>query len=106
MTDRPITLDAHRGMAAQKATELRRLVAGVAEDHAKLKARQEELEHFLVSTPAADWADAVEKARYLLSIFNATLDAQDSRRRKLIADLLGDFDRLLAKAKGDPPVQI
>ena len=27
MTDRTITLDQHRGMAAQKATEIRRLVA-------------------------------------------------------------------------------
>jgi hypothetical protein len=29
MTDRPITLDQHRGMAAQKATEIRRLIADV-----------------------------------------------------------------------------
>ena len=35
MTDRPIELDSHRGMAAQKATELRRLLSEVAEDRAR-----------------------------------------------------------------------
>jgi hypothetical protein len=29
MTDPPITLDRHRGMAAQKATDIRRLLAEV-----------------------------------------------------------------------------
>ena len=29
MTDKPIDLDQHRGMAAQKATDLRRLLAEV-----------------------------------------------------------------------------
>jgi hypothetical protein len=95
VTDRPVELDKHRGMAAQKATELRRLVAGVAADQAKLKARQEELEKFLVARPSANWSEAAEKARYLLGLFSSTMDAQDPRRRKLISDLLGDFDRLL-----------
>jgi hypothetical protein len=39
MTDQPIELDAHRGMAARKATELRRLVSEIAADRAKLRAR-------------------------------------------------------------------
>jgi hypothetical protein len=95
MTDRPVELDAHRGMAAQKATELRRLLADVAADHAKLKLRQDELERFLLASPAANWSEAVDKARYLLTLFGATLDAQDPRRKRLIADLLDDFDRLL-----------
>ena len=30
MTDNPVDLDHHRGMAAQKATDLRRLLAEVA----------------------------------------------------------------------------
>ena len=50
-------------MAAQKATELRRLSSEVAEDRARLKARQDELEKALVAAPAETWADAVEKAR-------------------------------------------
>lgn len=100
MTDRTIELDSHRGMSAQKATELRRLVSEVAADRAKLKARQDELEKFLAAAPASDWAEAAEKARYLLSLFAVTLEAQDPRRKKLIADVLDDFERLLAS----PPV--
>ena len=96
MTDRTIELDQHRGMAAQKATELRRLVSEVADDRAKLKARQDELEKFLVAAPAADWSEATEKARYLLSLFAATSEAEDPRRKTLIANLLDDFKRLLA----------
>jgi hypothetical protein len=96
MTDHAIELDQHRGMAAQKATELRRLVSEVAADRAKLKARQDELEKFLLAAPAVNWTDAAAKARYLLSLFAATSEAQDPRRQTLIANLLDDFERLLA----------
>ncbi len=98
MTEDAIELDTHRGMAAQKATELRRLVSEVAEDRAKLKARQDELEKYLVAAPATNWSDAVEKARYLLSLFAATSEAEDPRRKTLIANLLDDFERLLAES--------
>jgi hypothetical protein len=101
VTDHPIELDAHRGMAAQKATELRRLVSEVAADRAKLKARQDELEKFLAAAPASNWGEAVEKARYLLILFGQTLEAQDTRRKKLIADLLYDFERLLPRPSDD-----
>ena len=97
MTDRPIELDKHRGMTAQKATELRRLVSEVAADRAKLKARQDELEKFLVAAPAANWFEAVEKARYLLTLLSATSEAQDTRRKTLIANVLDDFERLLGE---------
>ncbi len=53
MTDRTIDLDVHRGMAAQKATELRRLLVGVQADQAALKARQDALEEMLAALPAA-----------------------------------------------------
>ena len=99
MTDQTIDLDMRRGMMAQKATDVRRLVNEVAADQAKLKARQEELEKFLISAPATSWLEAVEKARYLLSLFSATSEAQDPRRQTLIANLLADFERLLAKVE-------
>jgi hypothetical protein len=95
MTKGPIELDEHRGMAAQKATELRRLVSEVAADRAELKARQDELEKFLVAAPASTWPEAAEKARYLVTLFSTTLEAQDPRRKRLIANLFDDFDRLL-----------
>ena len=58
MTDKPINLDEHRGMAAQKATDLRRLLAEVAANEQAMRLRQAELEAHLVAAPAADWLDA------------------------------------------------
>jgi hypothetical protein len=40
MTDKAIELDEHRGMAAQKATDLRRLLADVEANEAALRLRQ------------------------------------------------------------------
>jgi hypothetical protein len=94
MTDKPIDLDQHRGMSAQKATGLRRLLAEVESNERTLRLRQDELETQLLSSPAANWHDAAEKARYLLNLFAATVGAQDPRRQKLIAAVLADFKRL------------
>ena len=94
MTDKPIDLDQHRGMSAQKATGLRRLLAEVESNEKTLRLRQDELETQLLAAPAANWHDAAEKARYLLNLFSATLGAQDPRRQKLIAAVLADFKRL------------
>jgi hypothetical protein len=44
MTDKTIDLDEHRGMAAQKATQLRRSLAEVAANEKALRRQQEELE--------------------------------------------------------------
>ena len=77
MTERTIDLDQHRGMAAQKATELRRLVSEVEANERALRQRQDELEIQLVAAPAADWHEAAEKARYLIGLFAATSMAQD-----------------------------
>jgi hypothetical protein len=97
MVDQPTNLDEHRGMAAQAATELRRLRAEVEADQASLRERRDELERLLAAAPSADWADAVEKTRYLLSLFAETSAAADPRRQALMDGLLADFDRLLSK---------
>jgi hypothetical protein len=94
MTDDTVDLDRHRGMAAQKATKLRRLLADVEANAKTLRVRQEELELHLLAAPAMNWHEAAEKARYLLNLFAATLAAEDPRRQKLIAAVLADFDRL------------
>jgi hypothetical protein len=94
MTDKTVDLDQHRGMASQKATELRRLLADVEANEKTLRARQEELETHLLAAPAGNWPDAAEKARYLLKLFSATHAADDPRRQKLIAAVLADFERL------------
>ena len=94
MTDKTIELDQHRGMSAQKATELRRLLADVEANERVLRLRQAELETHSLAAPAANWHEAAEKARYLLNLYAATLAAQDPRRQKLIAAVLADFARL------------
>ena len=58
MTDRTIDLDLHRGMAAQKATELRRLLTDVETDQNALRVRQEELEAHLLASPLTGATDA------------------------------------------------
>jgi hypothetical protein len=94
VTDKTIDLDQRRGMAAQKATELRRLLADVEANEQALRLRQDELETHLIAAPAANWHEAADKARYLLNLFAAALTAQDPRRQKLVAAVLADFKRL------------
>jgi len=94
VTDKPVDLDQHRGMAAQKATDLRRLLSEVEANTTSLRQRQEELETQLAAAPAANWAEAAEKMRYLLGLFAASLAPEDTRRRKLVAAVLDDLKRL------------
>jgi hypothetical protein len=94
MTDKTIDLDLHRGMAAQKATELRRLLADVEANENTLRLRQTELETHLLAAPAGSWHEAADKARYLLNLYAATSAAADPRRQKLITAVLADFKRL------------
>mgnify|MGYP001228422122 CR=1 FL=1 len=102
MTDQPITLDGRRGMAAQKATEIRRLLAEVEANEQSLRVRQEELETQLVAIPARTWFEAAQKARYLLGLFAATAVAQDPRRKMLIENVLEDFTRLSGTSSTEP----
>ena len=102
MAEDTIDLDGRRGMAAQKATRMRRQLAAVDADHAALRARQEELEHLLLAAPATDWVEAVAKARYLLILFAQSPAAEDIRWARLIADVFADFERLLAEPKRSP----
>jgi hypothetical protein len=94
MNEKTVDLDQHRGMAAQKATDLRRLLADVEANEKALRLRQEDLEAHLLDAPAANWSEAAEKARYLLNLFASSPAAHDPRRQKLIAAVLDDFDRL------------
>jgi hypothetical protein len=94
MSEQPFDLDSHRGMAAQKATDLRRTLAEV-ETHAKeLRDRQTALENQLLSLPALTWPEAAAKARYVLNLYAAGLSPEDSRHRNLVEAILDDFARL------------
>jgi len=81
-------------MAAQKATEARRLLAEVSENERQLRERLDALETQLSAAPSTSWHDAAAKATYLLELFATTPQAQDPRRRQLIESVLGDFARL------------
>jgi hypothetical protein len=94
MTKDTIELDKRRGMMAQKATELRRLLSEVSANEETLRNRQKELEEQLLASPALSWEEAADKARYLLSLFASSLGGQDPRRQMLIARVLEDFTRL------------
>lgn len=103
MTDDPVDLDERRGMAAQKATEIRRQrLDEFQADQAALRRRQEELEKLLLAAPAETWPEAAAKAQYLIQLFAATPEAQDPRRKELIAHALDDFTRLCARAEESP----
>lgn len=100
MTDDPVDLDEHRGMAAQQATELRRQrLHEFQADQAALRRRQEELEKLLLAAPAETWPEAAAKAQYLIELYAATPEAQDPRRKELIAHALDDLTRLCDCAK-------
>jgi hypothetical protein len=100
VTDNPVELDEHRGMAAQKATEIRREhLHQFQADQAALRRRQEELEQLLLAAPAETWPEAAAKAQYLIQLFAATAEAQDPRRKELIAHALDDLNRLCDRTK-------
>src|ERR1700736_962709 len=92
--DKPLDLDKHRGMAAQKATDTRRILADVENNGKDLRDRQGILENQLLSAPAASWPEAAAKARYVLNLYAAGLGPADNHNRDLVAAVLADFARL------------
>jgi hypothetical protein len=94
MDDDPVDLDKHRGMAAQKATDIRRILADVEINARLLRDHQGAVEIQLLAAPADSWAEAAAKARYVLNLYAAQLPAADSHHRDLVAAVLADFARL------------
>ena len=94
MDDVPVELDKRRGMAAQKATDIRRLLAEVEANAKLLRDRQGVVEIELLAVPAGSWLEAAAKARYVLNLYAAELAAADTHHRDLIAAVLADFARL------------
>ena len=94
MNDIPIELDKHRGMAAQKATDLRRVIAEVEANARLLRDKQGVVEIEILAVPATSWPEAVAKARYVLNLYSASLPATDTHHRDLVAAVLADLTRL------------
>jgi|SRR5690349_11935557 hypothetical protein len=93
MTDEPVELDKHRGMAAQKATNIRRALAEIEKNAKDLRDREAILENELLSVPASSWADAAAKARYVLNLYAAGLSPDNTHHRDLVAAIVEDFAR-------------
>jgi hypothetical protein len=98
VSDKPLDLDKHRGIAAQKATDLRRLLADAENNARELRDRQKVLESQLLSVSAASWPEAAAKARYVLNLYAAGLAPADAHHRDLVAAVLADFARLANKS--------
>jgi hypothetical protein len=94
MNDDPVELDKHRGMAAQKATDLRRVLADVEANAKLLRDRQSAVEIQILSVQATTWPEAAAKARYLLNLYAAGLTPDDTHRRDLVGAVMADFARL------------
>lgn len=94
MTDKTLDLDKHRGMAAQKATDIRRILLDAENNARDLRDRQLILESQLLSVAAASWPEAAAKARYVLNLYAAGLGPEDAHHRDLVAAILADFERL------------
>lgn len=100
MTDDPVNLDEHRGMAAQRATDARRhRLRELQVYQTALRRRQEELEKLLLTAPAEAWQEAAAEAQSLIRLFAYAPESQDPRRRELIAHALDDLNRLCVSAK-------
>jgi hypothetical protein len=98
LSEKPVELDRHRGMAAQKATDIRRVIADVEANAKLLRDHQVVVEAQMLTVPAASWAEAAAKARYVLNLYASELTAADSHHRDLVAAVLADFDRLSDEA--------
>ena len=94
VNDEPLDLDSHRCMAAQKATDIMRVLVESEKNAKDLRDRQGELESQLLSAPAASWLEAAAKARYVLNLYAAGLAPGDAHHRDLVAAVLADFARL------------
>jgi hypothetical protein len=94
VNDIPIELDKHRGLAAQKATDIRRAVVDVETNAKLLREHQAAIELQLLAVPAASWAEAAAKARYVLNLYAAGLAPADTHHRDLVTAVLADLARL------------
>jgi hypothetical protein len=93
VTEKPIDLDLHRGLSAQRSTESRRLISEVQADQARLRRRRAEADDQLFASPAATWEEAAVKVRYLLRLYAET-SGGDTRTKRLIGAVLEDLERL------------
>ena len=98
MSEDPIDLDKHRGMAAQKATDIRRVVTEIEANAKLLRDSQGAVEMQILAVPASSWSEAVAKARYILNLYAAGLAPTDAHHRDLVTAVLADLTRLAGES--------
>ena len=98
LNDNPVDLDKHRGMAAQKATDIRRVVTEIEANAKLLRDRQGAVEMQILAVPATLVSEAVAKARYVLNLYAAGLAPTDAHHRDLVAAVLADLTRLAGES--------
>jgi hypothetical protein len=91
MSESPIDLDKHRGMAERKATDIRRALAEVEANAKLLRDKQGVVEIQILAAPATSWPEAVAKASYVLNLYSAGLAPTDTHHRDLVAAVLADL---------------
>jgi hypothetical protein len=105
MTDHPIPLDRHRGIAAQNTTELRRQLAEVEANQNALRARQNELEAQLIAASALSWCEAGEKDALSAGPLCSRAGRSRSAPAKADCGCARGFRRLSRKDGADPTAQ-
>jgi hypothetical protein len=78
--DNPVDLNKRWGMAARKAIDIRRGLADIETNAKLLRDRQSAVEAQLLAVPAASWAEAAAKARYVLNRYASELTRHDIRQ--------------------------
>ena len=95
LTDDPVDLDGRRSDESKKAIDTRRHAVNELMSEEAFRALDiASLKTQLQIEPARDWAEAMEKAQFLLRRYSSTPEAQDARVRKLIRRALSDMARL------------
>ena len=92
------SISKHRGMAAQKATDIRRVLADVEANAKLLRDHQAAVEFQLLAVPASSWPEAVAKARYVLNLYAADLAQADTHHRDLVTAVLADLTWLAGES--------
>ena len=81
-------------MAAQKATDIRRMIAEVEVNARELRDKQASSKFISLRCPASSWPEAVAKARFMLELSVSGLAPSDTHHRDLVAAVLADLTRL------------
>jgi hypothetical protein len=78
-------------MAAQKATDIRRVLADVEANAKLLRDHQAAVELQILAVPATSWPEVVAKERYVLHLYAADLVPADTHHRDLVTAVLADL---------------